>query len=66
MVAAKNQMVIRIARIACGLIALFVVLLGLSIGLAHSTNSDQLLWLDNSGCALPCWHGITPGVTSFP
>ena len=66
MVAAKNQTVKHIARIAFGLNALFVALLGLSIGLAHATNSDQLPWLDNSGCALPCWHGITPGVTSFP
>ena len=56
----------RIGLAAFGIVGLFVALIGLSLGLAHTISINQLPWLDTNGCTLPCWHGITPGVTSFP
>lgn len=52
------------------LLALFTLLLALLLGgviaftRAHTAPST-LDWLLDTGCDLPCWHGITPGETTF-
>src|SRR5579859_3248432 len=48
-----------------GLWVVFSLLIGLDVGVGRIITLPPLDWLHDNSCALPCWNGITPGVTSF-
>ncbi len=45
--------------LACGLA------IGISAAAARKSGSSLPDWLSDNSCVLPCWNGITPGLTSF-
>lgn len=58
-------------RLLLGIVTVIVVLLSIlsdvarQIGLMQSVPDDLRLLFDTRECQPSCWHGITPGITSF-
>jgi hypothetical protein len=54
----------RLARLFLCVFALCMVLSGSVVLISRMAGPYRISWLDDKTCALPCWRGISPGVTT--